>query len=125
MTNFRRYYIPGALVFITCVTQGRAPRLSSVDDVALLFRTMRRVQENHPYNLLAYVILPDHFHWLMRANSPDGDFSAVMHSIKRNYTLNFKREHNVRGQLTLWQQRFWDHVIRNEDDLNRHIDYIH
>ena len=125
MPNFRRYYIPGALVFITGVTQGRVPRLNSADDVDLLLHTMRLVQGIHPYNLLAYVILPEHFHWLMRVNGPGGDFSAVMHSIKRNYTLNYKKAHHVDGSLTLWQERFWDHLIRDEDDLNRHMDYVH
>jgi len=25
----------------------------------------------------------------------------------------------------VWQNRFWDHIIRDQNDLNRHIDYIH
>ncbi len=25
----------------------------------------------------------------------------------------------------LWQHRFFDHIIRNQEDMNRHIDYIH
>jgi len=125
MPNFRRYYIPNAIVFITCVTRDRIRHFAEEDNVALLWATMRRVQEIHPFRLLAYVIMPDHFHWLMRVDDKRGDFSTVLHSVKRNYTLNFKKAHRITSSLVLWQERFWDHVIRDEADLNRHFDYIH
>jgi len=44
---------------------------------------------------------------------------------KRNYTLNCKRAHGFSTPLKLWQARFWDHVIRDGRDLERHFDYIH
>ena len=125
MPNFRRYYIPDAIVFITGVTYDRVPYLKPADDVELFWDTLRRVQEIHPFNLLAYVILPDHFHWLMRVDDESGNFSKVLHSIKRNYTLNFKRAHGITASFNLWQGRFWDHVIRDEPDLINHFDYIH
>jgi putative transposase len=45
--------------------------------------------------------------------------------VKRNYTLNYKEAHGISTSFSLWQDRFWDHVIRDEDDLNNHFDYIH
>ena len=125
MPNFRRYYVPNAIVFITEVTHKRTPYLESAEDVELFWNTMRSVQEVHPFHLLAYVILPDHFHWLMQVEDEDGNFSKVLHSIKRNYTLNFKKANNIRTSFSVWQKRFWDHVIRDERDLNNHFDYIH
>jgi len=123
--NFRRYYIPNAVVFITVVTHDRKPYLEPADDIELFWNTVRRVQTIHPFRLLAYVILPDHFHWLMRVDSESGNFSSILHSIKRNYTLNFKKAHSITIPFNLWQERFWDHVIRDERDLNNHFDYIH
>jgi len=125
MPNFRRYYIRDAIVFITCVTRDRIPYLEPHDNLELFWETMRRVQTMHPFRLLAYVILPDHFHWLMRVGDPSGNFSTVLHSVKRNFTLNFKKAHGITSPLSLWQDRFWDHVIRDEQDLNNHFDYIH
>src|ERR1700758_2505145 len=29
------------------------------------------------------------------------------------------------GDLALWQRRFWEHTIRDENDFERHVDYIH
>lgn len=125
MPDFRRYYIPNAIVFITTVTRERIPYLQSEEDIKLFWETIRRVQEIHPFHLLAYVILPDHFHWLMRADDPKGNFSKVIHSVKRNYTVNYKKMHDIKTPLSIWQERFWDHIIRDEDDLATHIDYIH
>ncbi len=125
MPNFKRYYIPNAVVFITGVTRDRIFYLEADDDIKLFWETLRQVQKIHPFHLMAYVILPDHFHWLMRVVDESGDFSTVLHSIKRNYTFNFKKAHGVTAALSLWQERFWDHIIRDEHDLNNHFDYIH
>jgi putative transposase len=125
MPNFRRYYIPQSIVFITGVTRDRIPYLETKTNLELFWKTLRRVQEIHPFHLLAYVILPDHFHWLMRVDEESGNFSVVLHSIKRNYTLNFKKTHNISTHFNLWQGRFWDHIIRDERDLTNHFDYIH
>jgi len=123
MSRFRRYYVPNAIVFITAVTRNRIPYLGSGYDLNLFWDTVRSVKDIHPFHLLAYVVLPDHFHWLMQVAG--GDFSPVLHSIKRNFTLDFKKAHGIVEPLHLWQARFWDHVIRDEDDLNNHMDYIH
>ena len=125
MPNFRRYYIPNAIVFITCVTQDRAPFLRAEADIKLFSETLRNVQQIHPFRLLAYVILPDHFHWLMRVEKESGNFSDILQSIKRNFTLNYKDAHPIPTPMKLWQSRFWDHIIRDEKDLERHFDYIH
>ena len=125
MPNFHRFYIPDSVVFITWVTQDRYPYLKSKEDVDLFFETISRANEINPFELLAYVILPDHFHWLMKVDDPAGNFSKIMHSIKRNSTLNYKRAHEIQTPISIWQSRFWDHVIRDEADLERHFDYIH
>ena len=48
-----------------------------------------------------------------------------MHPIKRNFTIEYKRKMNIDGNLSLWQSRFWDHVIRNEGDFENHFHDIH
>jgi len=85
---------------------------------------LEKVQQIHSFLLLAYVILLDNFYWLMRVDDAAGNFSTVLHSVKRNYTLNYKKTHGIGTALRLWQGRFWDHVIRDEHDLQRHFDYI-
>ncbi len=125
MPNYRRYYIPDSIIFITSVTRDRYPYLKMQTDIDLFFRTFDNVKKLYPFDLLAYVILPDHFHLLMIAENISTNFSDIIRSMKRNFTLNFKRAHNISTKFSLWQDRFWDHVVRNEQDLENHIDYIH
>jgi len=50
-----------------------------------------------------------------------------MQSFKRNFTWNYKKMKGISKsiQIGLWQYGSWDHVIRNETDYDKHIDYIH
>jgi putative transposase len=107
------------------VTHKRAPYLATREDADLLLNTALAVQAIHPFRLIAYVILPDHFHTLLGFQNNEEDFSRVLHSIKRNFTARYKMAHNIAGSLSLWQARFWDHVIRSERDFGAHLDYIH
>ncbi len=125
MPNYRRYYVAGRAVFLTTVTRDRVPYLRPSPDAELLLETMRSVRAIRRFALLAYAILPDHFYLLIRTERGSDTFSAVMHSIKRNYTAKYKRAHSIAAPIILWQPRFWDHIIRDEDDLARHLDYVH
>lgn len=125
MPDFRRYYVPDAIVFITCVTNQRFHYLENPQDTELFAQTVRNVQKLYPFHLLAYVVLPDHFHWLMQMKDSKSNFSEVLHSTKRNFTKRYKNAHHITGNFQLWQPRFWDHIIRDEMDLERHFDYIH
>ena len=125
MPNYRRYYIPGSLVFITCVTRNRRQYLKSDENVYLFFQTLNKVKEIYPFGLLAYIILPDHFHWIMRTEDASGNFSKPLQNIKWNFTYNYKHLHRIDHSISIWQRGFWDHIIRDEDDLENHFHYIH
>jgi putative transposase len=85
---------------------------------------MHRVQQTHPFHLLAYAVLPDRLHGLMQC-AANTTYSEAMPSIKRNFALNYKAAGGIETPSTVWQPRFWDHVIRDENDLQRHMSYIH
>lgn len=82
---------------------------------------MRHVKSLHPFRHHGHVILPDHFHWLITP-APETDISHIMAAVKRHVTWRL-RENSV--SRPLWQQRFYDHVIRNTRDFGVHLDYIH
>jgi putative transposase len=83
------------------------------------------VKRKYSFEIFAYVLLPDHFHWIIKMPEDDTDFSKIVHSVKRNFTLNYKKSNGINHQMNVWQPRFWDHVIRDEQDLKNHLDYIH
>ncbi len=66
------------------------------------------------------VVLPDHFHVIVR--SRDVAISNIMHDFKIRYSKRFR---DLYRDGRVWQNRFWDHVIRDQRDMNKHVDYIH
>ena len=124
--NFRRYYIPGSAVFITQVVEGRKPAFANPEFLELLKQTFRNVKLLYPFTTLAHVFLPDHFHLILQQTN-DINFSQIMHSLKPNFTKAYKSIVGIPAQKTtkFWQGRFWDHVIRDDKDLENHLHYIH
>lgn len=120
MTNIRRYFREGDLSFLTHVTLGRQPIL--VENISLFREAVEFVHSVCPFEFIAWVILPDHFHVLI---DPKGN---QVSEITKRIKLKFSGLYRSANRLTsgrLWQYRFWDHIIRDEADLNRHVDYIH
>ena len=79
------------------------------------------VSEKNQFELMAYVILPDHFHALI--DPQKCNLSNLMKRIKMSFAAKYRIKTNSKGRI--WQYRFWDHIIRNQKDLNHHLDYIH
>jgi putative transposase len=120
MTNIRRYFREGDTSFLTHVTHDRQRIL--LEHAPLFHQAAERVQGEVPFEFIAWVILPDHFHVVI---DPKGnDVSEIIKRIKLKFS-GLYRSHNNLKSGRLWQYRFWDHIIRDQDDLNRHIDYIH
>ena len=122
--KIRRWYVPNAVYFITAVTRERRPLFADEANVDLLRATMRKAKEYHPFRMHAYALMPDHIHLLIYVPEATS-ISGLMHSIQRNFTRNYKKARDLYAPMRLWQRGFWDHVIRNEDDFERHFDYIH
>ncbi len=122
--DYRRYYIPDAIVFITQVVLDRKPIFANLDQVNLLRSTLHTVQEIHPFQMLGYVFLPDHFHILIKPGLAV-THSQIMHSLKPNFTKAYKKACGLAEATHFWQRRYWDHVICNQDDLEHHLHYIH
>ena len=119
MSKLLRYYAPGQIVFITSVTAKRGRIL--VKHADLLTRAFHNSQRKSQFELVAWVILPDHFHCLI--GNPKADMPAIMQRIKLSFSKQVRFSTEWSGPV--WQHRYWDHIIRCEEYLRRHIDYIH
>ena len=130
MSNYRRARVPGGTYFFTVNLLERRRRLL-VEHVDLLRNAFRTTHAARPFVLLAWVILPDHLHCVWRL--PDGDadnanrwaqtksgFSRRLPATERRSVTRVSRRE--RG---IWQRRYWEHLIRDPDDLRHHVDYIH
>ena len=112
MKTLRRYYREHTDYFVTAVTFQREPLL--LLDIDLFWRCWTTEKPK------AWVILPDHFHAII--NNGSETISDIIHRFKVRYVAQFRKKFR---QSRVWQNRFWDHIIRDENDLKRHLDYIH
>jgi putative transposase len=129
MVRYRRNFVPGGSYFFTVTLADRrsSALVDYIDAVRAAFRAGRR---ERPFAIDAIVILPDHLHSIFTLPPGDADFSGRWRRIKGHFSNQviaagaaIKRRPN--GEYALWQRRFWEHTIRNEDDFARHVDYIH
>jgi len=135
MPEYRRWYVPGGTYFFTAVTQLRRPLLC--DDVArrCLHEAIEKVQGGWPFELTAIVLLPEHLHAVWTLPRGDARYSLRWKRIKEGFTRRYleaggreipPRPSRVRrGERGVWQRRFWEHSVCDEDDLKRCVDYVH
>ena len=61
MAEYRRANVEGATYFFTVNCAERHGNHLLVDNIGLLRKVMRKVKSSHPFNIVAIVILPEHF----------------------------------------------------------------
>lgn len=135
MSKYRRNYIPGATYFFTVATANRRPIFQSSVAVKLLAEVVAEAIENRPFDRVAGVVLPDHLHAIWTLPAGDSDYSTRWAAIKANFTRRWLEQGGREVQVSssqqqkrergVWQPRFMEHTIRDEDDFARHVDYIH
>jgi putative transposase len=125
MSDYRRVFVPGGTYFFTLVTWNRRPLLATEERVGLLRESFRRVREQRPFVLEAAVILPDHLHCILRLPAGDADYPGRWREIKKRFSAQVARDTNARHERLVWQRRYYEHAIRDEEDWRRHLDYLH
>ena len=127
--NYKRYFIPNSMVFITIVTYNRKQIL--LDYIDLIKSYFKYTKTKISFNIVAIVILKDHIHFILQLENMN-DYPNIIKYFKTFFSRNInidnsdltegKKRKNEKG---VWQSRYWAHIILDENDLNKHIDYIH
>ena len=133
MPNYRRPGNPGGMYFFTVVTHERRPLLTTEAVRSALRAAIQRARATLPFDIEAWVLLPDHLHCIWLLPPGDGNFAARWAIIKRQVSRECGSMANAlpgtsrkrRNEQAFWQRRFWEHQIRDDGDLARHLDYIH
>ena len=128
MTNYRRLRTPGATYFFTVALADRSSSLL-LREIEVLRRAFSLTMQERPFHCTAAVILPDHLHTVWTLPPGDADFSTRWRLIKSRFS-RATGIHAPRGasqhqkqERGVWQRRFWEHTIRDEDDYRHHIAY--
>jgi putative transposase len=129
MVSYRRDYTPGALYFFTLTLKNRqASYLTTYS--SLLGNAFRYVRNKAYFTTHAVVVLPDHLHVIWQLPLEDYNYSLRWRLIKTRFTQELIKQNvllgkNYRGEYDLWQKRFWEHRLRDDNDVQQHMDYIH
>jgi putative transposase len=130
MANYRRNFAVGGTYFFTVNLADRRRTLLT-EHIGLLRASFRSVRARHPFTIEAAVILPEHLHTIWTLPDGDADFATRWRLIKSTFSRNLAPREAVsasraaKSERGIWQRRYWEHTVRDDDDFARHLDYIH
>ena len=131
--RYRRARTKGGTYFFTVVTHRRKKILCRPHNISLLREAFTSVIKKHPFTIDAFVLLPEHLHCVWTLPQGDRDFSKRWRLIKTHFTRNCDNRYKktpsasrqIKKEQAVWQRRFWEHLIRDEQDFVKHVEYIH
>jgi putative transposase len=130
MSRYRRAKVDGGVFFFTVTLADRSSDLL-LRHVDRLRRLYMSVQKRYPFETIAICVLPDHLHAIWSLPPGDENFALRWNVIKSGFTRGLGGEAPrtaskiARRERGIWQRRYWEHAIRDDADLARHVDYIH
>ena len=135
MTQYRRTHFQGGSYFFTVVTFNRLPIFLDEPCRKILHTAWEVAQSKHPFQTDAICLLPNPIHCTWTLPETDCNYSVRWKEIKGLFTKQYLKQvgqgsarnalHLKQGEAAIWQRRFWEHSILDDEDLNRHLDYIH
>ena len=135
MPNYRRAKAIGGTFFFTVVTYRRRPILDQPASRQALRESVDEVRQKLPFSIDAWVLLPEHLHCIWTLPKETSDFSLRWGLIKSGFSKQVRDIFHIdelmnvskikHAESTIWQRRFWEHQIRNEDEYQAYMDYIH
>ncbi|BAP56242.1 transposase [Thioploca ingrica] len=131
MTEYRRAKIEGATYFFTVNCAERHGNRLLINYIDVLRQVFRKVKQEHPFQIDAIVILPEHLHCIWTLPEGDADYKTRWTLIKIGFSRAIppgerrSQSRIARGERGIWQRRYWEHLIRGDRDFEQHVDYLH
>jgi len=133
--NYRRAFVPGGSFFFTICVDRRRQLFSLPPARNLLGSVFRRCLLRWPFTCNAIVLLPDHLHVIWSLPPGDSEYPKRVGWAKKEFTAHWLKIGGVDQPVSkgrqrqrrrgIWQPRYWEHTLQDEDDFERHFDYIH
>jgi len=122
--NYKRIFIGNSYVFITIVTGKRKNIL--IENIEILRDSFKECKNRYNFDIFSIVIIPNHIHMIIKPEKIN-EYPKIIGQIKKNFTQKsgIEYEKNNNRESNIWQRRYWEHTIQDENDLYRHLDYIH
>ena len=129
MVRYRRNTVHGVSYFFTLTLRDRRATWLT-EYIADLRTVLRAAQQQRHFEIIAIAVMPEHLHAVICMAPDDANYAGLWRVVKAGFTRRLLQhgvplQRNDRGEYDLWQSRFWEHTIRDERDLQAHVDYIH
>ena len=147
MSNYQRPRVPGACIFFTLRLADPGSDLLT-RHITALRHAVRATMADHPFHIDAMVVLPDHIHALWTLPAGDSAYALRWGAIKARFSRDMgragftpppslptvikgrhsgitPRPRRTKGEVGLWQRRFWEHHIRDAADFADHLHRCH
>lgn len=135
MSDYRQWFVPDSTFFITAVTYDHRPILTTDAGRMFLRNAIQSVRQDLPFNLIATVLLPDHWHLVMQLPEGDQRYKVRLNQIQAEFSEQWidvglpeatvTESERQQGQRGIWQPKFRERIVRDEADLQSCADYIH
>ena len=132
MLEYRRSWFEGGTFFFTLVTYQRGRLLIDKRSRDILHAAWEDVNQRYPFSTNSICLMPDHLHCIWTLPENDRNYSLRWGEIKKIFTKTWHKQigetwpdepsRQKRGEGAIWQRRFWEHTIRDEEDYERHMD---
>ncbi len=130
MSNYRRQHLLGGTYFFTVNLLERRGRLL-VEHIGLLREAFKEARRFRQFEIIAIAVLPDHLHCIWRLPEGDSNNATRWRHIKSAFCSQLPKGERIsksrvkRNERGIWQRRFWEHVISDDNDLANHINYVY
>ena len=129
--NYRRVFIENSCVHIIVLSYNRMPIF--IDNIDVLRAAFANVSQIYNFEIIAICVLKDHIHMIIEPENIH-DYPKIISSIKHSFSKNvgqvcptykLKKGYINKREKGIFQHRFYEHTITTQEELNKHIDYIH
>jgi putative transposase len=108
------------MYFVTFCTDGRRPVFRDSARASWIVQTLRTVSEATGFQVHAFCVMPDHVHIVVEGSADQSDLGRFVKTFKQLTAFHYKKESGE----TLWQRRFYEHIVRPSDSLDAVIWYV-
>ena len=130
--RYRRDRTQGGCYFFTLVTMDRQPLLTLPENLERLQQGFHFENQRRSFQIDGLIVLPDHLHCILKLPENDDNYLVRITNIKKYFSMGCKgisaevtSSRRAKGEKPVWQRRYWEHRIRDQEDWKRHMDYIH
>jgi putative transposase len=123
--------LTGLVTFSPYTCEKREDNVLLIQHIEHLREAFRETRQDHPFEIDAIVILPEHLHCIWQLPPDDSDYSTRWRLIKARFSMAIPKTERIsksrirKSERGIWQRSYWEHAIRDQRDYQNHVDYIH